>query len=102
MSEDLHGEYFTQDFGCFTFMPNEVLGCICNATHYNLIPSVSALAKETHWHLAREHGPKVRDAAYTPSTIPTTNPGATAPKTHNRELTCSSCNKPGHSSKFFE
>ena len=87
-------------------MPNEVLDCICNAAHYNLIPSVSTLAKETRWHLAKEYGQKVIDiisemqpAPLSPSPLQTPS---TAPKTNHRELTCSSCNQPGHSSKFFE
>jgi hypothetical protein len=105
MADNLFGELFTKDFGCFTFMPNEVLDCICNAAHYDLLVSIDTLAKETRWHLSKEHGQKVIDiiSEMRPVIAPQSPPQTMAPvtvKTKSRELTCTSCNQPGHSSRF--
>ena len=107
MSDELFGERFTQNLGCFTFMPNDVFDCICNAAHYGLITSIETLAKETRWHLSNEHGQKVVDIVSeiqpmsTPQPPPQTSTTA-MPKAKPRELTCTSCNQPGHSSGFFQ
>ena len=108
MSVKLHGELFTNDFGCFTFMPNDVLDRICDAAHHNLITSIDALLKETRWHLTREHGQSVVDivSRMRPETVSrlsqqTTTPVAATSGPKPRDLVCTSCGQPGHSSTYL-
>ena len=108
MSGELFGELFTEDFGCFTFMPDEVLDRICNTAHYGLITSIDILAKETRWHLAKEHGQSVINIILEiqpviasqpePQTIAPTA-AASGPKP--REQICTSCGQSGHNSEFL-
>jgi hypothetical protein len=108
MSVEIFGESFTQDFGCSTFMPNEVLDSICNTAHFNFITSVEDLSKETRWHLAKEHGQKVVEmiSKMHPATdsqllVQTVVPVASTSGPKAREMICTSCGQPGHSSEFF-
>jgi hypothetical protein len=103
MSVELHGEGFTDSFGCATFMADEVLDRICDAAHYDLITSIDALAKETDWHLAKEHGQPVIDIISATTPLPqvqTDAPVAATSGPKPREQTCTSCGQPGHTSKF--
>lgn len=103
MSDNLYSESFTRDFGCFTFMPNEVLNHICKTAHHDLIISIDTLAKETHWHLSKDHGQQVVDIVSEMCPAPAPSPllATTTSKTKSREMTCTSCNQPGHSSEFL-
>ena len=107
MSNDTFGQSFTRVFGCYTFMPDEILNRIVDAAHENLITSVEGLIKETRWHLSKEHGQAVVGiiSEMHPGTgqqLPTRTPIPTIPKLgpKPREMVCSSCGQPGHSSEF--
>lgn len=106
MSKTIFGELFTQGLGCSTFMPNEILDSICDAAHFNLITSVETLAKETRWHLAKDHGesvvqiiletfPPASSQLLVPPVVLVTS--TSGPKA--REMICTSCGQPGHSSE---
>jgi len=106
MSNELYGELFTENFGCFTFMQNEELDRICDAAHDGLITSIDTLAKETHWNSSREHGQKVLDIISEAQPVslppvPSQTPVTTTSKGKSREQTCTSCKQSGHSSLFF-
>ena len=106
MANDLYGEPFTDNFGCYTFMTNQVLDCICDAAHYSLVTSIDALAREARWYLSKEHGQTVIDIILemqpaSPPPPPQQTMAAATPKVKSRELTCSSCSQVGHSSAFF-
>lgn len=107
VATEVFGEPFTEDFGCFTFMPDEVLDRICDTAHHDLIISTDTLAKETRWHLAKEYGQSVIDiiSKVRPAINLQPEPQAVAavattsgPKP--REQTCTSCGQPGHNSGF--
>jgi len=104
MADDIFGELFTNNFGCYTFMPNEVFNRICDAAHYDLITSIDTLAKETRWHLSKEHGQAVIKiiSEMRPVTAPQSPPQTAAPASDPklRELMCTSCGQPGHSSEL--
>ena len=109
VADELFGELFTNDFGCYMFMQNEILNRICDAAHYHLITSIDALAKETCWHLSKEHGQSVVDIVSemqlmitlqsSPQTATLTTTVMPGPKSW--EQTCSSCGQPGHNSEFL-
>ena len=106
MAVEVFGELFTEDFGCSTFMPDEVLDRICDTTHYDFITSIDTLAKETRWHLAKEHGQSVVDIILEmrPAITSQTQivvPVATMSGPKPREQVCTSCGQPGHNSEFL-
>ena len=108
MADEIFGVLFTNDFGCYTFMPNEILDRICDAARRHLIVSIDALEEETCWHLSKEYGQSVIDiiSEMQPATTLQPPPQTTTPATaatpgmKPREQTCSSCGQPGHNSKF--
>ena len=105
MSNELYGEQYTANFGCFAFMSNEDLGRICDAVHDDLITSIETLVKETRWGSSKEYGQRVLDIILEarPMSLPLTPPQSPViviPKGKHREQTCTSCKQPGHSSLF--
>lgn len=107
MSNDKYGRSFTKVFGYSTFMPDKILNCIVNAAHKNLITSVEKLAKETRWHHSKEYGQAVVEIILgmcprTDQQLRIQTPASVVLKSgpKPREMVCTSCGQPGHSSEF--
>ena len=108
MANKLYTEFFTTDFGCYTFMTDDVLNRICDAAHFNLITSVENLAKETRWNSSMEYGQRVIEiisAAYptldSQSPLETAAPAPSTSVPKPREMVCTGCGQRGHTSEFL-
>ena len=108
MANKVYTEFFTADFGCYTFMTDDVLNRICDASHFNLTTSVENLAKETRWNSSKEYGQHVIEivlAAYptldSQSPVETAAPAPSASVPKPREMVCTGCGQRGHASEFL-